>query len=59
MGPRGAKFSVQSVVEQIARDATPELTPAQSRFLIRRGLIDAESKLVYPILRRWLDEYSE
>lgn len=59
VAPRGAKFDVRPVMEQIVTGETPELTPAQKRFLIRRGLIDADGKLVFPILARWLNEYAE
>ncbi len=57
--PRGARFDVRPVIEQIVADQAPELTGAQSRFLVRRGLITADGKLAFPILARWLNEFSE
>ena len=57
--PRGARFEVRPVIEQIVAGQTPELTGAQSRFLVRRGLITADGKLAFPILARWLNEFSE
>lgn len=59
VAPRGAKFDVRPVMEQIVAGETPELTTAQTRFLMRRGLIDAEGTLVFPILAHWLNEYAE
>lgn len=57
--PRGARFEVRPVIEQIVGRETPELTPAQTRFLVRRGVITTEGKLAFPILARWLNEYAE
>ena len=59
LNPRGATFAVKPVIEQIITGQTPEITPAQSRFLMRRGLIMAEGTLAFPILARWLNEYAE
>ena len=59
LNPRGATFAVKPVIEQISAGQTPEITAAQSRFLMRRGLITAEGTLAFPILARWLNEYAE
>jgi hypothetical protein len=57
--PRGARFEVRPVIEQIVDGQTPELTGAQTRFLVRRGLITADIELAFPILARWLNEFAE
>ncbi|MEO8496563.1 MAG: hypothetical protein ABI614_15965 [Planctomycetota bacterium] len=59
LAPHGARFDVRPVIEQIVAGQTPELTPAQTRFLIRRGLITADAKLAFPILARWLNDFAE
>ena len=59
LNPRGATFAVKPVIEQIIAGQTPEITPAQSRFLLRRGLIAADGMLAFPILARWFNEYAE
>ena len=59
LNPRGATFAVKPVIEQISAGQTPVITPTQSRFLMRRGLITAEGTLAFPILARWLNEYAE
>jgi hypothetical protein len=46
------------VIEQIVAGHKPDLTGNQSRFLIRRGLINAEGTLAFSILARWLNEYA-
>ncbi|MFT4555161.1 MAG: hypothetical protein ACI93T_003734 [Porticoccaceae bacterium] len=57
--PRGATFEVRPIMEQIVAVETPKLTPAQKRFLIRRGLMTNEETLAFPILAKWLNEFAE
>ena len=57
--PRGARFEVRPVIEQIVAGQTPELTGAEKRFLVRRGLITDDGKLAFPILARWLTDFAE
>ena len=60
LNPRGTTtLVVKPVIEQISAGQTPEITAAQFRFLMRRGLITAEGTLAFPILARWLNEYAE
>jgi hypothetical protein len=57
--PRGAKFDVRSIIEQIVAGKPADLKPPEQRFLIRRGLITPNGTLAFPILARWLDEYAD
>jgi hypothetical protein len=59
LNPSVATFAVKPIIEQIVAGQKPELNGNQSRFLNRRGLINADATLAFPILGRWLQEYAE
>lgn len=59
LNPRCATFAVKPVIEQIIAGEKTNLTLAQTRFLIRRGLLKSDGSLAFPILERWLNEYAD
>jgi len=59
LNPRGATYAVKPVIEQIIAGKKTDLTPTQTRFLIRRGLLTSAGSLAFPILERWLNEYAD